>query len=72
MIDFASPPGSYRAALSPDGASCAACGQNECAHPDAVYQGLVPPLSGGDPRPDAGGLAPVPSFHASETTHVGQ
>jgi hypothetical protein len=36
-----SPPGSWRAALEPNG-SCAACRQRECSHPDVVYQGLVP------------------------------
>lgn len=40
MID-PSPPGSWRAALAPD-ASCAACGQAVCGHPDAIYQGVVP------------------------------
>jgi len=36
-----SPPGSWRAAMQPD-ATCAACRQTECAHPDAIYQGAVP------------------------------
>ena len=37
-----SPPGSWRAAMQP-GATCAACHQTECAHPDAIYQGAAPP-----------------------------
>jgi hypothetical protein len=37
-----SPPGSWRAAMQPD-STCAACRQTECAHPDAIYQGTVPP-----------------------------
>jgi len=41
-IDRDSPPGSYRAALAPNAASCRACGQHECAHPDAIYQGVIP------------------------------
>lgn len=42
-INTASPPGAWRSALAP-GASCAACGQAECTHPDLIYQGLVPLL----------------------------
>lgn len=42
IIDRDSPPGSWRAALAPDG-YCRACGQGTCDHSDLVYQGLVPP-----------------------------
>lgn len=51
MID-ASPPGSWRNALSPAAPACRACGQNECGHSDLEYQGVMP------------AIAPVsPSFH---------
>ena len=43
-LDADSPPGSWRAALHPEG-TCAACHQTECAHPDAIYQGAVPPAA---------------------------
>lgn len=38
-----SPAGSWRAALGPAGACCAACRQRECGHSDMVYQGVMPP-----------------------------
>ena len=38
-----SPAGSWRRARDPEGPSCKACGQNECGHSDAVFQGIVPP-----------------------------
>lgn len=42
MIDDTSPPGSWRDALDPEGACCAACGQNVCGHSDLEYQGVFP------------------------------
>lgn len=39
-----SPPGAWRDALAPEGASCAACGQNVCDHSDLEYAGVVPPV----------------------------
>lgn len=41
MIDE-SPPGTWRAALTPDGPPCAVCRQNVCDHSDLEYQGLMP------------------------------
>lgn len=38
-----SPAGSWRRALDPEGPACKGCGQNECDHTDAEYQGLIPP-----------------------------
>ena len=40
-IDTESPPGAYRASNAPD-ATCAACKQTICHHPDAIYAGAVP------------------------------
>jgi len=41
-IDTESDPGSWRAALAPEGTRCAGCGERICPHSDAVYQGTVP------------------------------
>jgi len=45
-----SEPGSWRGALAlrePGGrTACAACGQSVCEHPDAVWDGRVPPPGG--------------------------
>ena len=43
-IDTDSAPGSYRAALNPEGPRCAACGQGTCTHSDLVFHGVVPPV----------------------------
>ena len=59
MIDQ-SAPGTWRAALAPDG-FCRSCGQVVCDHPDALYLGLEARASGsqGERTPAIGGASPT-------------
>jgi len=79
MIDYGSPPGSWRRALNPEGPSCAVCSQNECGHSDPEFQGVVPELksSASTVSPVRGAAAEaaalplnVSSFHSSEVSRV--
>jgi hypothetical protein len=65
-VDTDSPPGSWRAALRPEGPPCAVCRQAECAHSDLEYAGLVPSTDTVERRRDiAPASAPSLSFHGA-------
>jgi hypothetical protein len=69
MIDH-SPAGSWRAARDPEGAACAVCHQNVCAHTDLQYAGLFPAQDALRRHDTGASVASGMSFHDRSDTPV--